>query len=131
MRINNSPWLTQLHTDRPIQKLDNDTTTHVVIVGGGIAGITTLYFLLKYTTKKIILVEGNKIAHGATGHNAGQLVAEFEKPLIELVKEHGMKKVVNGLGDVEAAWELVDEIFNDTHIEVPFKEFIGYRPSYI
>lgn len=126
MRINNSPWLTQLHHERPVQSLTTDTQTEVVIIGGGIAGITTLYFLLKHTNKKVLLVEGNKIAHGATGHNAGQLVAEFEKPLIELVKEYGMKKAVRGLEMVEQAWELVDEIFNDTQIDVLYKEFIGY-----
>lgn len=126
MNINNSPWLTQLHHERELRRLTENTTADVVIVGGGIAGITTLYFLLKYTSKKIILVEAHKIAHGATGHNAGQLVAEFEKPLIELVREHGMKKAVAGLGDVEAAWELVDEIFQDTQLNVTWKEFIGY-----
>lgn len=126
MRTNKSPWLTQLYHDREIQTLTNDMTTNVVIIGGGIAGITTMYFLLKYTDKKIILLEGYKIAHGATGHNAGQVVAEFEKPLGLLVKEHGMKKAVNGLVDVEAAWELLDEIFDDTHMTVPLKEFIGY-----
>lgn len=126
MKQNNSPWLTQLHPDRATQSLEKDTTVDVVIIGGGIAGITTLYYLLKHTDKKIILLEANKIAHGATGHNAGQIVAEFEKPLADLVKEYGVKKAVAGLGDVESAWELLLEILEDTGIDIPFREFIGY-----
>jgi glycine/D-amino acid oxidase-like deaminating enzyme len=126
MKQNNSPWLTQLHPDRKTNVLESDTTADVVIVGGGIAGVTTLYFLLKNTDKKIILVEGDKLAHGATGHNAGQVVAEFERPLSHLAREHGMKKAVAGLADVEHAWELLGDIMDDTKIEVPFKEFIGY-----
>ena len=126
MKQNNSPWLTQLHPNRKSNILESDTTTDVVIVGGGIAGVTTLYFLLKNTDKKVVLVEGNKIAHGATGHNAGQVVAEFERPLAHLAKEYGMKKAVDGLGAVEHAWELLTEIMDDTKIDVPFKEFIGY-----
>lgn len=126
MRQNNSPWLTQLHHDRIIQRLEKDAQADVVIVGGGIAGITTLFFLLKYTDKKIMLIEGHRIAHGATGHNAGQVVAEFEKPLIDLIKEHGMNKTVRALGMVEDAWELLDEMMQDSQVEVPWHEFVGY-----
>lgn len=126
MKQNNSPWLTQLHPEREIKTLEQDMNADVVIVGGGIAGITTLYYLLKHTNKKVVLLEGDKLAHGATGHNAGQVVAEFERPLIHLAKEHGMKQAIAGLGMVEQAWDLLAEIFEDTKIEIPFKEFIGY-----
>ena len=128
MKQNNSPWLTQLHHDREVAILEKDMNTDVVIVGGGIAGITTLFFLLKYTNKKIVLVEGGKLAHGATGHNAGYIVAEFEKPLAEIIKEYGMKKAIAGVESVEQAWNLVEEIFQDTGLrkQVPYHELIGY-----
>ena len=126
MKQNNSPWLTQLRNERSVLPLQKDAAVDLVIVGGGIAGITTLFFLLKYTHKKIILIEANKIAHGATGHNAGQVVAEFEKPLSEIIHEHGLKKAMAGLAAVEAAWDLTNEIFDDTKLDVPFKELIGY-----
>ncbi len=126
MKTNNSPWLTQLHHEREIKILEADTATDVVIVGGGIAGVTTLYFLMKYTNKKCILIEARRLAHGATGHNAGQIVAEFEKPLIDIVREYGMGMAVRGLGAVESAWDLLDEIFEDTQLDISWKQFIGY-----
>lgn len=126
MKINNSPWLTQLNSNRATYALETDTATDIVIVGGGIAGVTTLYYLLKNTDKNIILVEGNKLAHGATGHNAGQVVAEFEKPLVELANEHGIEKAIAGLRMVEDAWDNLNDIFETTEIDVPFIEFIGY-----
>ena len=126
MRKNNSPWLIPLEQERELRELKNNTSTDVVIIGGGIAGITTLFFLLKYTDKKIIVLESHRINHGATGHNAGQIVAEFEKPLSELIKEYGVHKTVSGLQMVEHAWELLDEIMNDTNLKVPLHEFIGY-----
>lgn len=126
MKTNNSPWLTQLHHEREIKILDTDMTTDVVIIGGGIAGVTTLFFLLKYTDKKVVLIEAKRLAHGATGHNAGQIVAEFEKPLIDIVREYGMGMAVRGLGAVESAWDLLDEIFETTNLDVPWRQFIGY-----
>ncbi len=126
MRQNNSPWLTQLHHDREIKELRDDVTTDVVIVGAGIAGITTLFFLLKYSDKKIAVIEAHKIAHGATGHNAGQIVAEFEKPLADLIKEYGMYKAIEAQAMVENAWVLFGEIMNDTKLDIPLHEFIGY-----
>jgi glycine/D-amino acid oxidase-like deaminating enzyme len=126
MKQNNSPWLTQLDHERKINTLEKDTAADVVIIGGGIAGVTTLYFLLKHTNKKIALLEGHLLGHGATGHNAGQVVAEFERPLPHLAKEYGIKKAVEGFTLMENAWELLTEIFEDTQIDIPFKEFIGY-----
>jgi glycine/D-amino acid oxidase-like deaminating enzyme len=106
--------------------LETDISTDVVVIGGGIAGVTTLYYLLKNTNKKIILIEANQLAHGATGHNAGQIVAEFERSLESVIAEHGIKKSIQGFQLVEDAWELLSEILQDTKIDVPFKEFIGY-----
>lgn len=126
MKQNNSPWLTQLDHDRKTVTVEGDMSTDVVVVGGGIAGVTTLYFLLKNTDRNVVLLEARRLAHGATGHNAGQVVAEFEKPLQAIAHEHGIRKAVDGLGMVEAAWDLLDEIFNDTGIDIPFREFIGY-----
>jgi len=126
MKTNNSPWLTQLDEKRETKILEQDTTTDVAIIGGGIAGVTTLYFLLKNTSKNMVLIEGYRLGHGATGHNAGQVVAEFERPLPHLAREHGMKKAVAGFTMMENAWELLTEIFEDTGMNIPFKEFIGY-----
>lgn len=126
MKQNNSPWLTQLNHDRTITSLENDLTTDVVIVGGGIAGVVTMYFLLTQTNKNVVLLEGHRLGHGATGHNAGQVVAEFERPLVSLVKEHGLKKAVDGLAMVQGAWDLLADIMKETEMDIPFKEFIGY-----
>jgi glycine/D-amino acid oxidase-like deaminating enzyme len=48
----------------------------------------TAYFMLQETDKNVVLVDANKIAHGATGHNAGQIDAFFEKPVQELIKTY-------------------------------------------
>lgn len=53
-------------------KLNKDTTTDVLIIGGGITGISTLYNL-NNSKLKVILVEQNRIGMGVTGKSTGKL----------------------------------------------------------
>lgn len=124
--MNHSPWLDELDKSRPAKKLAEDLRTDVVIIGGGIAGMTTAYYVLKMTDKKVTLLEGGLLAHGATGHNAGQVVSDFEKPFGEIVAEFGQKMALEGRGDIERAWGSLEELIADAKLQVPFNKFIGY-----
>lgn len=121
-----SPWLEQLDAERRSTGLSGDQKTDIAIIGAGIAGITTAYFLLKQTSKRIILIEGGRLAHGATGHNAGQLVSYFERPFSDIVKEFGLEMAADGQRSVESAWEHLEEIRNDLHLKTPCAIFRGY-----
>ncbi|PIN75528.1 hypothetical protein COV18_03160 [Candidatus Woesearchaeota archaeon CG10_big_fil_rev_8_21_14_0_10_37_12] len=121
-----SPWLQQIRKERVSKKVDKTIRTDIAIIGGGIAGVTTAYYLLKHTKKKVILIEGSKIAHGATGHNAGQVVAYFEKPFSEIVEEYGLHLAAKAQKDVLNAWNLLKDIYRDTKIKVPLTIFKGY-----
>lgn len=124
--INNSPWIHQLKRTRPLAMLPSDFETDVAIIGGGIAGVSTAYYTLKSTNKSVVLIEADKIAHGATGHNAGQLVSYFEEPFSKLVKKFGLIKAAEGQMAIESVWALVDEIFRETQLQTPISIFTGY-----
>jgi glycine/D-amino acid oxidase-like deaminating enzyme len=123
---NYSPWIAQLNRTRPVTPLDRDTETDVVIVGGGIAGVTTAFFTLRDTEKKVVLIEADKIAHGATGYNAGQFTSYFERPLSELVDEFGLELAIEGQRSIESAWQLIDEIVADAKLVTPMYRFTGH-----
>jgi glycine/D-amino acid oxidase-like deaminating enzyme len=44
--------------------------------------------LLMHTDLQVTIIESQRLAHGATGHNAGQAAAYFEKPFDEIVQEY-------------------------------------------
>lgn len=123
---NNSPWLSQLKSDRPFNVISNSEYADICIVGGGIAGMMTAFFTLKYTNKTICLLEGHRIAHGATGHNAGQIASYFERPFSSIVDEFGLDMAGEAQKNILIAWNLIDEIYNDLSIQTPKVEFIGY-----
>lgn len=127
---NHSPWIKQLKRTRPVVALDKNISTDVAIVGGGIAGVATAYFTLRDTDKKVVLVEADKIAHGATGHNAGQITSYFERPLSGLVDEFGLDLAIDGQRSVESAWMLLDQIVAEAKLQTPLYRFTGHTGLY-
>src|SRR3954470_4568352 len=67
-----SLWLEGVQRSYPA--LDGDTSADVAIVGAGIAGIATAYFLAKAGVRSIVL-EARGVAEAASGRNAGFLLA--------------------------------------------------------
>lgn len=126
MPDNRSPWLHQLDHSRGTHSISNDVVTDVTVVGGGISGIATAFFLLKYTNKNIVLCEKNKIGHGATGHNAGQIVSYFERPFHDLVSQFGLEKTARAQKGIEDAWYLLDEIYADASLDIAISRFEGH-----
>jgi glycine/D-amino acid oxidase-like deaminating enzyme len=127
MTKNNSPWLQQLNRTRKIDKVIGDIQTDIAIVGAGIAGVMTAYFTLKNTDKQVMLIEASKVAHGATGHNAGQIVFEFEKEFHTLVKEYGLEMASHAEKSVRGAWLLLEGIYQDAELSTPMSSFMGYN----
>jgi glycine/D-amino acid oxidase-like deaminating enzyme len=126
MTENHSPWIKQLKRTRPVASLPGDLKTDIAIIGGGIAGVTTAFFLLRDTDLNVALVEATKVAHGATGHNAGQAVPYFERPFSDLVKEFGLKLAAEGQKMIESTWMLFEEIYQEAQLETPLSRFTGY-----
>ncbi len=126
MRKNISPWLYQLRKDRASEPLAHDIQTDVVIVGAGIAGIATAFFTLKNTNKKVVVVDRFKLAHGATGHNAGQVTTYFERGFASIADEFGLALAADGQRSIENAWSLMDEMYTDASLDIPFSRFLGH-----
>ncbi len=126
MKKNRSPWLHQLPQDRERHALATDLSIDVAIVGGGIAGIASAFYALKYTNSNVAIFERFKLAHGATGHNAGQITSYFECGFARLVDEFGLSKAARGQKAVEDAWHLLDEMYTDAGLDIPLSRFVGH-----
>lgn len=121
-----SPWLEQLKADRPHFHLDSEVECDVAIVGAGIAGVATAYQILKETNSTVLLLEAGRIAHGATGRNAGQLVSYFERPLPDIARAFGTEMAVAGQVHVESAWGILEDIMRDCNLKTPLNRCAGY-----
>ena len=68
--------------------LQRDLVVNVLIIGGGITGVTAAY-LLKQSGCKVALVERGVIGGGETGHTTAHLTCVTDRRLTELVKAFG------------------------------------------
>ncbi len=59
-------------------KLNESLQCDVCIIGGGLSGVSTAYYLNKINPNlKIVILEKNKIGWGASGRNGGQLLHDY------------------------------------------------------
>lgn len=74
-------WLSEPYQPRPA--LSGRHTCDVAVLGGGIVGVSTAYFLARSGMQRVLLLEAQDIASGATGRNAGflssEIAAEYER----------------------------------------------------
>ena len=106
---NHSPWIEQLQ-DIDYPPLNQNTKTDIVVIGAGIAGVSTAYQILTQTDLYVSLVEAKKIARGASGHNAGQVVLYFEKPFREITEQYGLEMAVDGQKSLFRGFEILEDI---------------------
>jgi glycine/D-amino acid oxidase-like deaminating enzyme len=126
VRTNRSPWLEAVDGTRAPCPLEGDAATDVAVVGAGIAGVATAFFVLRETARRVLLIERDRLARGATGHNAGQIASYFERPLYELVDSFGFERSIAAQRDIDGAWALLDELVAETGATVGVERFLGH-----
>ncbi|HEY6201578.1 MAG TPA: FAD-dependent oxidoreductase [Candidatus Limnocylindria bacterium] len=81
-----SLWLDGVSRSYP--PLDADVTVDVAIVGAGIAGVATAYFLAS-TGAKVVVLEARGVAEAASGRNAGFLLAGVAENFVAASRRYG------------------------------------------
>ncbi len=128
--VNHSPWIEQLDQTIDFPALAAHKKSDITIIWAGIAGVSTAFQLLTHTDLTVTLLEGKKIARGATGHNAGQVVLYFERPFQEIVWEYWLEKAIDGQKALfrwfDVLLEMVDKIGMQEQLEI-CEGYMGVR----
>jgi glycine/D-amino acid oxidase-like deaminating enzyme/nitrite reductase/ring-hydroxylating ferredoxin subunit len=107
------------------EPLNKDIETDILIIGGGLAGITTAYCLLK-AGKKVVLVEDGFIGSGESGRTTAHITCALDDRYYEIEKvfgEDGSKKAAESH---IAAIEWIDKIVKEEQIDCDFERIDGY-----
>lgn len=101
-------------------KINQDLSTDVCIIGGGLTGLTTAFYLSK-AGKKVIVLEKNKICDHTSGHTTGKITCQhglIYKYLADSKGEDFAKKYLNAN---EQAIENIGSIVKDEKIDCDFE----------
>jgi glycine/D-amino acid oxidase-like deaminating enzyme len=101
-----------------------DRNFDVVIIGGGIAGLSTAYWILKENQGlKVALVEKGQVGDGATGRNAGFITCGSVEHFNRLVSKHGKEEALSIWKFSERNLDLLErEIISGFEDELDFEK---------
>ena len=119
-----SPWIDTKSMPQ-FSKLTEDVEVDVVIVGGGIAGLTTAYLLMK-EGKRVCVLESFELASGQTGKTTAHFSTSLGHRYFELENYHGERGAQLAAESHLEAIEKVQEIIRDEQIDCELEILDGY-----
>ncbi|HET9825422.1 MAG TPA: FAD-dependent oxidoreductase [Chitinophagaceae bacterium] len=120
-----SLWQSEIPIYKPINDPDIQTIYDVVIVGGGITGITAA-LLLQKAGKKCLVIEASNLCFGTTGGTTAHLNTLLDTPYPTIIKNFGKE---NAQLVAQAAGEAIDLIRShvaEYNIDCGFEEASAY-----
>jgi glycine/D-amino acid oxidase-like deaminating enzyme/nitrite reductase/ring-hydroxylating ferredoxin subunit len=105
--------------------LTQDTRADVVVVGAGIAGLTTAY-LLGREGKSVIVLDSGPIISGETERTTAHLASAMDDRFLELERLHGIEGARLAAQSHAAAIDLIELIVRDENIDCGFRRLDGY-----
>ncbi|MBA3648144.1 MAG: FAD-dependent oxidoreductase [Chitinophagales bacterium] len=107
------------------ETLKQDISTDVLVIGGGIAGLTTAYCLLQ-SGKKVTLIEDGFIGSGESGRTTAHLANALDDRYYEIEKLFGKEKSRLAAESHTAAIQWIENTVIKEHIDCNFKRVNGY-----
>ncbi len=105
--------------------LEKDIDTDILIVGGGLTGITSAY-LLSQSGQKVTLIEGNKLLQGTTGNTSAKITCQHSLIYHELINHFGIEKTRLYYDSNKAALEFIKKTAAEHKINCEFQEEKAY-----
>jgi glycine/D-amino acid oxidase-like deaminating enzyme/nitrite reductase/ring-hydroxylating ferredoxin subunit len=120
-----SYWLFSELIPLDFKQLRENLTTDVVVVGGGIAGLSIAYQLLK-TGKQVVLVEDGYIGSGESGRTSAHLTNALDDRYYTLEKIFGADRTKLIAQSHTDAIRFIEYTAQTENIECEFERVSGY-----
>ena len=105
--------------------LQENVHADAVIIGAGIAGLSTAYHLVK-AGRQVVVLDDGPLASGMTRMTTGHLTNMLDDRYFELEKLHGEESIRVAADSHSAAIERIDEIVRAEKLECDFTRLDGY-----
>ncbi|MBD8498476.1 FAD-dependent oxidoreductase [Paenibacillus arenosi] len=102
-------------------KLSESSVAEIVVVGGGITGITAAYLLAKEGLN-VMLVEAGRLLSSTTGNTTAKVTAQHDLIYDELIRNFGQEKAQLYYKANHEAMQFMKHIIQEHQIECDFSE---------
>lgn len=122
----NSYWIESVKSGKmEFPKLEEDKEVDVCIIGGGLTGITTAYYLSK-TNLKVVVLEKYKVCEHASGNTTAKITSQHGLFYDYLIQSQGKEKAKQYLEANEQAIQNIETIVNEEKIDCNFERQDNY-----
>ena len=102
-----------------------DKTWEVIVIGAGMAGLLTAYYL-KQAGKDVLVLEAGEIASGQTGRTTAKITSQHDLKYSKLIKQVGRKKAELYARANEAAIAGYEKLIQEENIDCQFERTDAY-----
>ena len=110
------------------ESLAGNCRVDAAVIGGGLAGILTAWFL-KQAGMKVLVVEGNRIGSGQTGKTTAKITVSHHLIYEKLIKEVGIEKARQYADANRAALKRYRQLIKEENIACDFRDCPSYLYS--
>lgn len=119
MKNDTSVWLDNI-TPPSFEALEGDVQAEVVVIGSGIAGLTTAYLLTKAGKDVILLEQGTVTTSGTTAYTTAFLTTALDTDYSTLIRIYGKARARAIVQSHVRAIDAVEEITKAETIDCDF-----------
>lgn len=120
-----SSWFKDTVQPAKFEKLFENISVDVAIVGGGIAGVTTAYLISK-SGKSVALLEDGYIGSGETGRTTAHITHALDDRYYNIEKKHGTNSAKIAAASHTSAIDFIDRTVREERIDCAFSRLNGY-----
>ncbi len=120
-----SSWFKDTVQPAKFEKLFENISVDVAIVGGGIAGVTTAYLISK-SGKSVALLEDGYIGSGETGRTTAHITHALDDRYYNIEKNHGTNSAKIAAASHTSAIDFIDRTVSEERIDCAFSRLNGY-----
>ena len=106
-------------------KINKNEEAEIVIIGGGLTGLTTAYYLSK-KEKQVILLEKDEICNHTSGNTTAKITSQHGLFYDYLIQSQGLEKAKQYLYANEEAIKNIKNIIEEENIECDFEKQDAY-----
>jgi len=130
---NRSYWLDAIERQNLEPPLEGSLEAEIALLGGGYTSLVAAYFLKRARPKsEVVILESDYVGFGASGRNAGMVLAD---PHLPLVRRFGERSVRFTYDQTVGAVDLIDSLSREEGFDCELERTgyfsIGFYPAHL